>query len=241
MPPVSAFAVECDDLVDPGLMTEVWGNVLPLGEGAQISLSPSGLIDAAVVHDAALSCTWASAIEGEPALTIVALPDAAAAWSVAADTLVAEPYSYTRSPIADGAVVGCDDAYSVWGLECVWNATRDDVWIFVGARFLPDTGATLPSPRDNPDTSREPPVPTVEGSLVGEIVENALATLASADRVAVPRPLQAAPDCTELFSAPSGVTLLGGREARGGRIEFSSESVPRTNQSLGGAMGYASA
>ncbi len=241
VPPVSAFDLECDDLVQPELMTAVWGESLQTHETRPLSVAPSNLIDASVLHDGALSCSWALEGEGESALTLVALPQAEAAWSVAADTLVAAPYGYARAPLADGAVVGCDDSISWWGLACVWNATLDDVWIFVGARFLPESEATVPSPRDNPDTSRKPLEPTTEGSLVGAIVDNALTMLAGAPRAEVPRPTQTAPDCAELFSSPSGVSLLDGREPRGGRVEFSGDSLSRTNQYLGGAMGFVSA
>ncbi|MBX9470943.1 hypothetical protein [Microcella sp.] len=241
VPPVSAFDLSCDDLLNPDLSSAVWGEPLSLRDGYPIQATPSGLVDAAVLHNGGLSCTWSTDGQIEPELVMMILPEAEEAFAVVVDGLTSPPYTYIPAELADGAVVACSDNYSWWGLECVWNAIRDDVWIFAAARYLPAGEATVPSPRDNPDTSRKPLVPTTEGSLVADIVESALAAVVGASRAEVPRPAEPSPTCAELFSSASASTLLDDRPVRGGTIEFTAESLGRTNQSSTGSMGFASA
>ena len=241
VPPVSAFDLSCDDLLDADLSTAVWGEPLGLRDGYPIQATPFGLVDAAVLHNGGLSCTWSTDGQIEPELVMMILPEAEESFDVVVDGLTSPPYTYTPADIADGAVVACSDAYSWWGLECVWNAIRDDVWIFAAARYLPAGEATVPSPRDNPDTSRKPLVPTIEGSLVADLVESVLAAVVSAPRTEVPRPGEPAPSCSQLFSSASAITVLDGRPVRGGPIEFTADSMPRTRQSTIGSMGFASA
>jgi len=241
-PPVSGFSLTCDELVSPETVGAIWAEELRSEAIAGVHLTPSGLIGSAILHDGALSCRWFTGDDPLAArLTIIALPESNAAWETISDTLLAPPYDWTPASVGDSSAVSCDDSNSVAGLECLWNATQDDVWVFVGARNLPATEATIPVPRDNPDTSRKPLIPTIEGSTIAAIVAESLDNLVAADRRVVPRPATAAPDCGELFSSESGVEFLAGRQLRGGRVELTTDSVGRTSQSQGGAMVFASA
>lgn len=241
-PPVAAFDVSCGDLVSAERMTTVWGEPLILGDPPYtITDTTYGLSEAAFLHNGGLSCAWTHGEQRETALTIMLLPEAADAFTTVASGLIAEPYSYSSAPVGDGAVVACSDAYTWLGLVCTWNARQDDVWIFLSASFLPAGEATIPIPRDNPDTSRKPLVPTIDGSLVADIVAGAVDTVVRAPRVEVPRPTLAAPSCSDLFSSPSAEALLNGRSVTGGPVQFTAESVGTTNQVSQGSMGPVSA
>ncbi len=241
-PPVAAFDVSCDELVAAEDMTEVWGEPLVAGGRLYpITDTPFGLYEAAQLHNGGLTCAWTRAGQLETALSIMLLPDATEAFSTVASGLIAEPYSYSSASVGDSAVVACSDADEWLGLVCTWNARQDDVWIFLSARFLPAGEATIPTPRENPDTSRKPLVPTIEGSLIAGIVASALDTVVSAPRAEVPRPTAPAPPCAELFSSPSASALLNGRSLTGGPVQFSEDSVGSTNQVSQGSMGPVSA
>lgn len=240
-PPAAAFDLSCDDLVSPEQMTAVWGEALRKSPGYPLTATPSGLLDAALLHNGGLFCAWSGSAQDETVLTITVLPDAAEAFAVAVDALAASTVPPTEAPLADRAVVECSDAYEWLGVVCAWNAQRGDVWLYAAANFLPSSEVTVPSPRDNPDSSRKPLVPTTDDSLMAAIVEGALDAVVDASRVEVPRPAAPAPTCEELFAGPTAVALLDGRVVQGGRVVFGVSSVEGTNRLTQGAMGPASA
>jgi hypothetical protein len=204
--PISAFAIDCAELVPDDVITAVLGDHQAPVASLNVGASVRGSLVAAILQDGGISCTWSRPQDHNalfPALSVVAIPDAADFFDRAVPVLTKAETKhspvYTSADAFDATLVKCQDGYEGVNFVCEWSVLSGDTWIALQLAGMPDGDVSVPAPRSNPDTSLKGLVPVVDGSASLELVTDVVTSLASAPRNAVNRVSADLPSCTKML------------------------------------------
>jgi hypothetical protein len=204
--PVSAFAIDCADLVPDDVITAVLGDHQAPVASLNVGASLQGSLVATILQDGGISCTWSRPQAQNSqfaALSVVAIPDAAGFFARAVPVLTKAETKhspvYTTADAFDATLVKCQDGFVGVNFVCDWNVLSGDTWIALQLAGMPDGDVSVPTPRSNPDMSLKRLVPVVDGSASLELVTDVVTSLVSAPRNAVNRVSADLPSCTKML------------------------------------------
>ena len=214
--PASVFATECADVLDPEILTRLYGVALePMEPDAHYAYPE--MSTAAIAQAGGLVCAWRQPGEAEADVVFAAGAGAAADFATVSAILMdgdglAYGSDYHAAALFDGLVVRCDGypEYDYLAPLCQWVALSGDIGVSLWmSRTSPDVVVDV-APPPNPDTSLPGVIPVIEGSDSVALLEGAFAALdAEPRRELEPLPTRTGGDCVSGLTAAEVADAFG--------------------------------
>lgn len=199
---ISAFDLECSQLVSPDLLAAVWDEPLEPRPYHQAGAAGSWEMQAtALMQDGALACGWRAPAEGGPGLVILALDDARDGFEISEPSfLTSEAFPYDAVDAGDGGHTFCRTDSPGPGIRCHWNVLIGDAWVSFYLQDLPDSELTSDGR-------------AVRDAGVGAIVDAAVAAIEGAARVEIERATSELAACEQVITPAAIAATIGVTEA----------------------------